>query len=67
MHAVTVVLIDSVDGRKLFRDVHATFTRTFTSLAAGCNTSDYATVATPASNMSTYDMAVANSCTNGYV
>ena len=60
MHAV--VLTDSVNGWQLFRVVHATFTCTFTSLAASCNTCDYTTVAIPASNMDTYYMAVANSC-----
>ncbi len=41
--------------------------RQFTELAAGCNTGDYATVAPPASNFYTYNMAVANSCTDTYM
>ena len=41
--------------------------RQFAELAAGCNTSDYASVSPPASNFYTYNMAVANSCTDTYL
>jgi hypothetical protein len=41
--------------------------RQFAELAAGCNTSDYASVSPPASNFYTYNMAVANSCTDTYM
>ena len=54
---------DETTNKQLVRDVH----RLFTSLAAGCNTGDYATVAPPATNMYTYDMAVSNSCTDTYM
>jgi hypothetical protein len=41
--------------------------RQFAELAAGCNTADYASVSPPASNFYTYNMAVANSCTDTYM
>ena len=40
--------------------------RKFSSLAAGCNTEDYATVAPPAGTIASYTEAVANSCTDSY-
>lgn len=40
--------------------------RQYQSLAAGCFTDDYATVAPPAGTIVSYTEAVANSCTDTY-
>lgn len=52
---------------QLFRDLHFATHRVFTTLAAGCNTDDYATVAPPAASLKTYNDSVANSCTDTYI